>query len=84
MRATIHLENALGHALQIAAQQRGESLSAFLAEAGRRYLAEPTNLPATPFQLITRGGNGVQSGVDLNQINNLTAMDDIRSFARNP
>jgi hypothetical protein len=83
MRTTIFLNNQLGRRLQAAARRQGKTLSAFLAEAGRRCLTE-SPAPAPPFTLITRGGSGIRPGVDLDQASALLATEDRETYRARP
>lgn len=75
MRTTIFLDDQLGRRLQQAAQLQGKSLSAFLAEAGRRSLEE-VPIPEPAFQLLVRGGSGPLPGLNLDQTNALIAAEE--------
>ena len=79
MRTTILLDDHLGKRFQQAAQKKGISLSAFLAQAGRLLLAQKTP-PPKPFQLITFGKKGVQPGVNLDRIREGMVRDDQATF----
>lgn len=81
MRTTIFIEDELGKRFQDTARQRGQSLSAFLVEAGRVALAERAE-PAPPFRLITAGRGGVQSGVNLDRINELLVAEDEAAYGK--
>ncbi len=83
MRTTILIDDQLGRRFREAARKRGQSLSAFLAEAGRRHLAE--GAAGTPeFVLLTRGGSGLVAGVDLDRVNAFVAEDDEAGFSGRP
>lgn len=79
MRTSIILDDELGHRLRAAASEQGMSLSAFLAEAGRARLGtpEPEN---HPFKLHVVGGEGVQTGVDLDRTSELLAAEDQSTY----
>lgn len=81
MRTTIFLDDQLGKSFQEAARLQGKSLSAFLAEAGRRCL-EQDPLPAPAFLLLTRGGTGPLPGVTLDRANALIATEDEQRFVQ--
>lgn len=82
VRTTILLDDELGHRLRREAERRGQSLSAFLAEAGRAALGlRPT--PKVPaFKLIIENGDGVVPGIDLDRIGALQTAEDERAFGR--
>lgn len=79
MRKTIFLDDELGRRLVEAARERGQSLSGFLAEAGRLHLEQPPRA-VVPFELLTRGGGGVRAGVDLDRTSGMLAAEDEREF----
>jgi hypothetical protein len=81
MRKTISLDDELGRRLLAAARERGQSLSAFLAEAGRLHLEQPPRA-VVPFELISRGGRGPRTGVDLDRTSELLVADDERDYRR--
>jgi hypothetical protein len=81
MRTTILLDDELGRRLRETARKRGQSLSAFLAEAGRAALDAGTT-DEEPFELITRGGRGVLPGVDLDRTGDLLAAEDESCYGR--
>ena len=76
MRTSILLDDQLGEQLKSHARKRGLSLSAFLAEAGRAALSAGDQPEQAPFELITFDGGGLQSGVSLDQTNELLAAED--------
>jgi len=75
VRTTILLEDHLAEKMRARARQEGKSFSAFIADAGRRALAE-TVAPAQPFSLITYRGKGVKPGLSLDQPSALLAAED--------
>ncbi len=80
MRTTIILEDALAERFRETARSRGQSLSAFLAEAGRAALSEKT-AEVQPFKLITRGGRGPREGIDLDRTGALLMAEDEAQYA---
>lgn len=82
MRTTILLEDALARRFKETAQKRGQSLSAFLVEAGRAAL-DKEEMPPPPFKLITRGGKGVYPDIDLDKPGELLAADDEEIYRKN-
>lgn len=80
MRTTILLEDELAESLRRKARERNQSLSAFLAEAGRAALkseSQPTN---TSFELVTYGSGGTLPGVNLDRTNDLVVDEDRNQF----
>lgn len=75
MRTSIILDDDLAKRLRETAKRRGQSLSAFLAEAGQAALSEKADLEE-PFHLITCGGRGLQPGVELDKTGELLAAED--------
>lgn len=75
MRTSIILPDDLAERLRETARRRGQSLSAFLAEAGKAALSEKATAEE-PFQLLTCGGRGLMPGVDLDQTQSLLAAED--------
>lgn len=85
MRTTILLDDELGESFRRAANARGQSLSRFLAEAGRAALAAEQVDKKSDFELVTfagDGGDGVVDGVDLNRTNELLAAEDAEAYSR--
>jgi hypothetical protein len=81
MRTTIILDDHLGERLRQEARRRKQSFSAFLAEAGRKALAEKEISPSEEgFELITYGKGGVRRGVDLNKTGALLAAEDEEAY----
>lgn len=77
MRTTILLDDKLAEKFRETAQQRGQSLSAFLVEAGRSALGkeEPDG---EAFNLITFGEGGTQPNINLDKTSEITVQDDIQ------
>ncbi len=81
MRTTIILDDHLGERLRHEARRRKQSFSAFMADAGRKALADHAEEPpAKGFDLITYGKGGVRYGVDLNQTGALLAAEDEEAY----
>lgn len=77
MRTTILLDDELGKRLRREAVRRGESLSAFLAEAGRAALrSEPSAAKEPRFKLIIEKGDGVRPGINLDRTSEIIADED--------
>ncbi len=76
MRTSIILDDELAKNLRNAAKERGLSLSAFLAEAGRAALKAASSMEEEPFELIVAGGRGIQRGIDLDKTSRLLAAED--------
>ncbi len=75
MRTTILLEDDLARRFQETARKRGQSLSAFLSEAGKAAL-EARSGPKEPFDLIVETSTGPVPGVDLDRTSALLAAED--------
>jgi 16S rRNA G1207 methylase RsmC len=83
VRTTILLDDDLARRFQETARKRGQSLSAFLAEAGQAALdARPE--PVEPFDLIVESGTGVFSGVNLDRTSDLLAAEDEGRYGARP
>lgn len=82
VRTTIILDDELGHRLRREAERRGQSFSAFLAEAGRAALGRRSAPKVPAFELIIEDGEGVRPGIDLDRIGALQAAEDERVFGR--
>ncbi|MCX6934742.1 MAG: hypothetical protein NTZ01_00865 [Verrucomicrobia bacterium] len=83
MRTTILVDDHLGKAFQQAARKKGISLSAFLIQAGRLFLAKDKP-HSKPFHLVTHGGAGVRPGVNLDRIREQVVRDDQTTFGSAP
>jgi len=57
VRTTVFIEDSLGERLREEAARRGMSMSAFLAEAGRRVLESPADDAESvkPFEIVAHG-----------------------------
>lgn len=83
MRTTIFVDDELGARFRDAARARGQSLSAFLCDAGRRALGTRSeDAAAPPFDLITRGGTGPLPGIDLDRTGELLVAEDRDQFGQ--
>ena len=76
MRTSIILDDELAIQLRAKAQEKGQSLSAFLADAGRAALKAEIQTEEEPFELVTYGEGGVMPGVNLDKISELLAAED--------
>ncbi len=76
------LDDHLCDLMRRAARERGQSLSAFLSEAGRLHLAERGVVK--PFSLLTQGGSGVREGVELDRVGGLVAAEDEGAYHQLP
>ena len=82
MRTSILLDDELGERLRQAARERGQSLSGFLAEAGRAALrAEPLR-SESDFELLTFKGSGPVAGIDLDCSNDILAAEDVETYGQ--
>ncbi len=82
MRTSIILDDELGESLRLAAKNKGLSLSAFLAEAGRAALKAQEPRDDEPFELIVAGGEGVRAGINLDKVNELLAAEDQAQYGK--
>lgn len=76
VRTTILLSDDLAESFREAARARGQSLSAFLAEAGRNALKSEPSGDGERFTLITYGSGGTRPGVNLDRGGELLAAED--------
>lgn len=76
MRMTISMEDRLAEDVRREAAARDLSVSAFIAKTLDDALKRPQSTQAKPFRLITVGGNGPLSGVDLDRPRELESRDD--------
>ena len=82
MRTSIILDDELAQQFRSKAREKGQSLSAFLADAGRVALKADLPQKVKPFKLITYGKGGVYPGVDLNKTSALLVSDDERIYKK--
>ena len=82
MRTSIILDDDLGESLRKFAKERGQSLSAFLAEAGRAAMGADAQTSAPPFELITFGEGGTFTNVNLDRTSDLLAAEDAAQFGQ--
>ena len=76
MRTSISLEDRLAERLRRRAAEEGVSVSAFIARIVDDALKRPDVQPAPPFRLVTVGGEGIYSGVDLDRPRSLLVAED--------
>ncbi len=81
MRTTILLDDKLAEKFRETARQRGQSLSAFLVEAGRAALGNKSTT-GEPFNLITYGSKGPQPNINLDKTNEIITQEDITNHAQ--
>lgn len=82
MRTTISLDDRLAEKVRARAAAQGKSVSAFIAgllDDALKKPAPPAERP--PFRLVTVGGEGVASGIDLDRPRTLETMDDEASWS---
>ena len=82
MRTSIILDDELAEQFRAKARERGQSLSAFLAEAGRAALKAEVQSEEEPFELITYGKGGAYPGTNLDRTNELLVAEDERIFGK--
>ncbi|MEM1156787.1 MAG: CopG family transcriptional regulator [Verrucomicrobiota bacterium] len=80
MRTTILLEDELAESLRRKARERNQSLSAFLAEAGRAALKSEALPVDDSFELVTYGEGGALQGVNLDRTGDLVVDEDRNQF----
>lgn len=76
MRTTILLDDELAEQLRARARAKGQSLSAFLAEAGRAALQADKPGGDQPFELVSHGEGGPFPGINLDRTSELLAAED--------
>lgn len=76
MRTSIILDDELAIQLRARAKEKGQSLSAFLVDAGRAALKAEKPAARKRFELITYGEGGTLPGIDLDKTGALLAADD--------
>ena len=77
MRTTISLDDQLAEAVRLRAAERGLSVSGYIATVLSDALLRTPNAPdPVPFRLVTVGGNGPRTGVDLDRTSALLAAED--------
>ena len=76
MRTSISLEDRLAERLRRRAAAEGISVSAFIARIVDDALKRPKVQPSPPFRLVTVGGDGTYSGVDLERPRSLLVAED--------
>ena len=83
MRTTISLDDRIATQVRREAAARGVSVSAFIARTLDDALKHRTPAePPKPFRLITVGGSGPRSGIDLDRPRAIDADDDEARFGR--
>ncbi len=76
MRTPILLADDLAERFREAARARGQSLSAFLAEAGRNALKNEPSGGSNEFTLVTYGSGGTRPGVNLDRAGELMTAEN--------
>ena len=82
MRTSILLDDELAERFRECSRNRGQSMSAFLAEAGRAALRAEQSEGQPPFELVTYGSEGSQAGVNLDQPSALLAAEDEARYGK--
>lgn len=82
MRTSIILDDELAEQFRAKAREKGQSLSAFLADAGRAALKAEIELADKPFELITYGEGGVYPGINLDKTSELIVAEDERKYGK--
>jgi hypothetical protein len=76
MRISITLDDDLAKRMRQRARAKGQSLSAFIAKAGRKALAESAAEEGEPFELVAHGKTGGFPSIDLDRTSDLFAAED--------
>ena len=82
MRTTISLEDRLAMQVRSAAAKRGLSVSRFIADTLDDALKRREPDPSRPFRLVTVGGEGPRSGIELDRPRTLDIADDEAEYRR--
>ena len=82
MRTSILLDDELAERFRECSRKRGQSMSAFLAEAGRAALRAEQAEGQPPFELVTYGSEGARAGVNLDQPSALLAAEDEARYGK--
>ena len=81
MRTTIILDDHLGERLKQEARKRKQSLSAFLADAGRSALGQKKVEPSDDsFEVVTFGNEGLYDGIQIDKTGDLLAAEDMERY----
>lgn len=81
MRTTIIVDDRLGEAALSRARREGMSFSAFVARAIEEHLTrQPSPAETPPFRLLTVGGGGPRTGLDLDRTSALLVAEDERAY----
>lgn len=80
MRTSIILDDELAEQLRARAKEKGQSLSAFLADAGRAALKAEKAVSRKPFKLVTYGEGGTFPGINLDKTSELLAAEDEEKY----
>lgn len=85
MRTTISLDDRLAEQVRRRAAEKGQSVSAFIADVLNDRLKQREEGPARPpFRLVTVGGQGVPETVDLDRPRELEVAEDERRYRTRP
>ncbi len=82
MRTTISLDDRLAEEVRRRAAANGMSVSAFIARILDDNLKRQEPEPQRPFRLVTVGGSGVTSGIDLDRPRKIEADEDESNWSR--
>ena len=82
MRTSIILDDELAEQFRAKARERGQSLSAFLADAGRVALAAEKAIKQEPFEVITCGEGQPYIGRSLDKYGDILAADDEEKYGK--
>ncbi|HSH09489.1 MAG TPA: ribbon-helix-helix protein, CopG family [Oceanipulchritudo sp.] len=82
MRTSIILDDELAEQLRARARAKGQSLSAFLADAGRAALRAESAVESKPFEVLTRGEGQPYIAINLDKYSELLAAEDEEKYGR--
>ena len=82
MRTSIILDDELAQQFRAKARERGQSLSAFLADAGRVALAAEKAAKQEPFEVITCGEGQPYIGQNLDKYGEILAAEDEEKYGK--
>lgn len=80
MRTSIILDDELAEQFRARAREKGQSLSAFLADAGRAALRAEGEVEQEPFEVLTYGEGGPIIGVNLDKYSELLVAEDEETY----
>jgi len=82
MRTTLTIDDELLHLAKRLAHERGTTLKKVVEDALRAALFERREESASPFRLVTFGGDGLLEGIDLDRTSELLAAEDRERYGQ--